>query len=109
MSLVREVSDSNFVAEVLESALPVLVDFWATWCGPCRAVAAVVEQLADEFRGALKVCKLDVDESHATARECGVISLPTLIVFRNGEPVQRLVGSVPRIAELRARVNGVLS
>jgi len=92
------VTSGNFATEVLQSPLPVLVDFWAAWCGPCRAVAPTVEALASEYAGKLKVVKLDVDESGDVAGQFGVQSIPTLILFKDGQPVERLVGAVPKPA-----------
>ena len=91
-----EVTDATFDREVLESPLPTLVDFWAAWCGPCRMVAPVVKDIATEQGGVLKVAKLDVDSNPATATRFGVQSIPTLIVFKNGEPVERIVGYMPK-------------
>ncbi|MGQ9574476.1 MAG: thioredoxin [Thermoguttaceae bacterium] len=96
MAHVRELSESSFAAEVLESAEPVLVDFWAPWCGPCRAVAPVVEQLASENAGKLKVAKLNVDENQNLAAKYNVTSIPTLMIFHNGEVVDRFVGVQPK-------------
>ncbi|HTX33237.1 MAG TPA: thioredoxin [Solirubrobacteraceae bacterium] len=93
---VAEVTDSNFQAEVIESAVPVLVDFWAPWCGPCRMVAPVVEELAEEKGEALKVVKLNIDENQNTAMQFNVLSIPTLILFRNGEVAKTVVGAVPK-------------
>jgi thioredoxin 1 len=91
-----EVTDSTFEQEVLRSAQPVLVDFWAVWCGPCKAIAPVVEELAGEYEGKLKVMKLDVDDNPRTAMAYGVQSIPTLLVFKNGQPAERIVGAVPK-------------
>ncbi|HTW11633.1 MAG TPA: thioredoxin [Solirubrobacteraceae bacterium] len=93
---VSAVTDNNFQAEVLESDLPVLVDFWATWCGPCRQVAPVVEEIASEKAGQLKVVKLDTDENQQTAIQYNVLSIPTLIVFKNGQEVKRVTGAYPK-------------
>jgi thioredoxin 1 len=98
MSNALAVTSENFTTEVLQSPLPVLVDFWAAWCGPCRAVAPTVEALASEYAGKLKVVKLDVDESGDVAGQFGVQSIPTLILFKGGQPVERLVGNVPKPA-----------
>jgi len=93
---VTEVTDNNFQAEVLESDVPVLVDFWAPWCGPCRAVGPVVEEIAKERAGALKVVKLNTDESQNTAIAYNVLSIPTLIVFKNGAEAKRVTGAYPK-------------
>ncbi len=101
------VTDDKFTTEVLESDRPVLVDFWAEWCGPCKMVGPIVDEIADEKAGSLKVVKLNVDENPATARAYGVMSIPTLLVFKDGEPAKRIVGAKPKQA-LLADVDSVL-
>jgi len=95
------VTDDSFADDVLSSGQPVLVDFWATWCGPCRMVAPVLEELANEKVGELTVAKLDVDANPVTARDYQVISIPTMILFRDGQPVKRIVGAKGKAALLR--------
>src|SRR6478672_4402961 len=92
------VTDDSFTDDVLASATPVLVDFWATWCGPCKMIAPVLEELATEKADELTVAKLDVDENPSTARDFQVVSIPTLILFKNGEPVKRIVGTKGKAA-----------
>jgi thioredoxin 1 len=95
------VTDDSFSDDVLASATPVLVDFWATWCGPCKMIAPVLEELATEKAGELTVAKLDVDANPGTARDFQVVSIPTLILFKNGQPVKRIVGTKGKAALLR--------
>jgi thioredoxin 1 len=87
------VSDATFESEVLAADSPVLVDFWASWCGPCKAIAPIVEEIASEEAGRLKVVKVDVDENGQTAMRFGIQSIPTLVLFKAGEPVERLIGA----------------
>jgi thioredoxin 1 len=93
---VAEVTDNNFQAEVIESDVPVLVDFWAPWCGPCRMVAPVVEEIAEERGDQLKVVKMNIDENQNTAVKFNVLSIPTLMVFRNGEVAKTVIGAYPK-------------
>jgi thioredoxin 1 len=93
---VTEVTDNNFHAEVIESEVPVLVDFWAPWCGPCRMVSPVIEEIAKERGEDLKVVKLNIDENQQTAVEFNVMSIPTLILFRNGSVAKTVVGAYPK-------------
>ena len=96
MGAVPEINDDNFASEVLQSSEPVLVDFWAPWCGPCRQLAPVVEELAAENDGAVKITKLNVDEATKTAQEFGITSIPTLLLFKNGEVQQKVLGVKPK-------------
>lgn len=96
MADLTNVSDTNFQAEVLESEQPVLVDFWAPWCGPCRMVAPVLEEIAAEQADKLRIVKLNVDDNQQTAAKYGVMSIPTMIVFKNGQPAKTIVGAYPK-------------
>lgn len=98
------VNDANFDAEVIKAELPVLVDFWAEWCGPCRMIAPVVGEIAKEFSGKVKVCKVNVEEAPSKSSEYGVISIPTIAVFKGGKVVDKVVGAVPKGA-LVAMIN----
>ena len=104
---ITEVTDANFQAEVLESDGPVLVDFWAPWCGPCRVVAPVLEEIASE-RPDLRVVKLNTDENQQTAAAFEVLSIPTLILFRNGQVAHKVIGAYPK-AKLQAELEPALA
>ena len=101
---VTHVTDRNFETEVLKSNLPVLVDFWAEWCGPCRMVSPIVEEIAKDLKGKLKVAKINVDESQDLAAQFNIMSIPTLLIFKKGEPVEQMVGAMSK-DQLLARIN----
>jgi thioredoxin 1 len=104
MSKPVTVTDESFEAEVIQAALPVLTDFWANWCAPCHIIAPILEELAGEYADQLKVAKLDVDSNPRTAMQFGVMSIPTLILFKNGQAVERLVGAMSK-KKLLANIN----
>lgn len=104
---VQTFTATNWADEVEKSATPVVVDFWAVWCGPCRMIAPIIEELAGEYGGNVKVGKLNVDEHAAVSAKYGVMSIPTLLVFKNGQPVERIVGFVPK-RDLKARIDAKL-
>ena len=89
-------TDDNFSLEVMESGQPVLVDFWATWCGPCRMIAPIVEELSEEYEGKATIAKVDVDTAQKTAQEFGIRSIPTLLLFKGGKVVEQIIGAVPK-------------
>jgi thioredoxin 1 len=103
----QDVSDANFQAEVIESETPVLVDFWAPWCGPCRIVAPVLEEIAGE-RPDLRIVKLNVDDNQQTAAQFDVLSIPTMIVFKNGQVAKKIIGAYPK-RKLEAELEPILA
>jgi thioredoxin 1 len=96
MSQLQYVTDEQFDTEVLKSEVPVLVDFWATWCGPCRLITPIIEELQGEFTGRAKMFKLDVDNNQKTAMQYGIRSIPTILIFKGGQVVDSIIGAVPR-------------
>jgi thioredoxin 1 len=102
-----EVTDANFQAEVIESETPVLVDFWAPWCGPCRVVAPVLEEIAGE-RDDVRIVKLNVDDNQQTAATYGIMAIPTMLLFRNGQPAHRIQGAMPK-KRLEAEIEPALA
>ena len=102
MADIQQVSDASFENEVLKSDLPVLIDFWAPWCGPCKAIAPVVEELAKEYGGRLKVVKMNVDDNPQTPSRYGVRGIPNLILFKGGQVKEQIVGTVPKAQLVRA-------
>lgn len=107
MSSVAQVTDNTFDTEVMKSATPVLVDFYTTWCGPCKVLAPVIDQIAKEMTGKLKVVKVNVEEAQDTAASFGITSVPTLVIFKKGKEVARRVGTVPK-SDLVAEIGRAL-
>jgi thioredoxin 1 len=103
-----QITDSNFEQEVEKSDIPVLLDFWAVWCGPCKMIAPIVEELAVEFEGKAKIGKVDVDNNPVIASKFGIRSIPTLLIFKGGKKVDEIVGAVPKpmiLSKLKAQLN----
>jgi thioredoxin 1 len=96
MADIKHVTDADFQAEVIESEQPVLVDFWAPWCGPCRVVAPVLEEIADERAEELRIVKLNIDENQQTAMNYQILAIPTMVLFRNGQEAKRIQGAMPK-------------
>jgi thioredoxin 1 len=90
------VTDSTFEEEVINSDIPVIVDFWAEWCAPCRLIAPLVDDIGKEYAGKVKVCKLDVDSNPQTSMKYGIRSIPTLLIFKGGQPIETIIGAVPK-------------
>jgi len=101
------ITDANFENEVIKSNIPVLIDFWATWCGPCKAIAPIVEDLAKEYDGKVKIGKVDVDDNQQTAIKYGIRSIPTLLIMKNGKVNDTIVGAVPK-AQIVQKLNAAL-
>ncbi|HVB78084.1 MAG TPA: thioredoxin [Candidatus Nitrosotalea sp.] len=107
--MVAAVTDADFDATVLKSDKPVLVDFWATWCAPCRMIAPVVEEIGGEMGDSVRVVKMDVDQNPSTPGGLGIMSIPTLIIFKNGEPKERIVGFRPGLkGDLKSKLEGLI-
>jgi len=101
---VLQLTDANFDQEVLNAAVPVLVDFWATWCGPCKMIAPIIDEIAAEKGDSVKVAKVDVDQNHAVAARFGIRAIPTLLLFKNGEVKEQIVGGMMSKSELLAKL-----
>ena len=107
MNDLLEITEQNFETEVIKSELPVLIDFWAVWCGPCKAIHPIVEELAAEYQGKLKVAKCDVDSNQQIALKFGIRGIPTLLIFKNGNVVEQIVGALPK-KHIISKLDGVI-
>ncbi|TNE36918.1 thioredoxin [bacterium] len=107
MSQPIHLTDSNFTDEIKNSTVPVVVDFWAAWCGPCRMIAPIIEELANEYEGKAKIAKLDVDNNQQVAMQYGIRSIPTILMFKGGEQVETIVGAVPK-EQIQNKLNSLL-
>jgi thioredoxin 1 len=103
-ALIKNISDASFEADVLQSELPVLVDYWAEWCGPCRSIAPILDELAEQYAGKLQICKMNVDENRDTPAKFGIRGIPTLMIFKGGELAQTQVGAAGK-AQLQALID----
>ncbi len=108
MAQQHEITDASFDAEVIKSTIPVLIDFWAPWCGPCRIVSPIVEEISKDYEGKIKVGKINTDDNQQVATQYGIMSIPTLMIFKNGEVKERIVGAQPKEA-ITARIDAVLA
>jgi len=108
MSHLLAITEANFESEVLQSTTPVLIDFWAVWCGPCKMIAPIVEELARDYEGRLKVGKCDVDSNQSVAIKYGIRSIPTLLLFHNGQVVDQIIGAVPK-HHIKDKIEKILS
>ena len=104
MAHALHITDDSYQKEVLESEIPVVIDFWATWCGPCKMIAPIIEEMANEFEGKAKICKVDVDNNQNIAMQLGIRSIPTVMIFKGGKLVDTIIGAVPK-AKIVNRLN----